>query len=198
MALKKSPDDIASPLSSRKLEAFQEKLLEVVQRNPLLYNVHDKQYKNNILRNKVWQAVASEITTNGFPCTDELCRKRFATLMKRFRLEVSRERPSDCGSKRLKPFPLYDKMEFLIPYIEDSCQTLLINQGDSIEPSSSTQETSNCFVHDIQKSPLASKDRKRKLVEDKVMKVRREAKMKVKQLSNSIDSNFDWYDDRII
>lgn len=154
--LKMSYEEDTGVFAAEHSHVFNETLMEVIEKYPVVYDYHEKHYKNNGRRKVEWQKVTSEMADRGFPCNEDFCRKRFWFLVKRFREEMELE---NQPSRRSKPFLLYNKMSFLRPFMENKWRKTSMTFGESSE--SSTQE--------IETAHEGPNGRKRRRSENEVM-----------------------------
>nr|XP_022908565.1 uncharacterized protein LOC111419910 [Onthophagus taurus] len=93
-----------------------EKLVNLVQARPVLFDVRSVHYKNVFLRKKSWEEIAKIMG-----CTTEKCMQKWKTLRYKYFAEKKKTKlPSGSGKPSTKKWPFFKYLQFLDNYVGDS------------------------------------------------------------------------------
>ncbi|XP_071055139.1 transcription factor Adf-1-like [Onthophagus taurus] len=93
-----------------------EKLVNLVQARPLLFDVRSVHYKNVFLRKKSWAEIAKIMG-----CTTEKCMQKWKTLRYKYFAEQKKTKlPSGSGKPFTKKWPFFKYLQYLDNYVGDS------------------------------------------------------------------------------
>lgn len=133
-------------------------LVLTVKKYPVLYDLSCNDYHNKIVRNKMWEAVAQEVSATAAECKDKWKNLR-ASYSRHLRNKIS------GNSKSKKPYYMASYMDFLLPYSkvgkqdnsnkEDTLAQETWNDEEVASNISSSYEKSNKFD---QKNSLLDKE----------------------------------------
>lgn len=108
-----------------------EKLIELVRRNALIYDKREALFKNKQARRSVWCAIGTSVGMTGilslkcftymlkWSCgSGEECEQRWGVLRTRYNTELRNlKRPPEPGCPYKRKWPLFDEMRFLDTHI---------------------------------------------------------------------------------
>lgn len=110
----------------------EEKLIVLVQKQECLYNLQNKDYDNNNVKENIWKDIAVHMNSS----SDD-CKSRWALLRSYYRRALSRRKTvSGQAAKKIKKWRFEDQMQFLQSCMQDrELTTNLEDQGEELTES---------------------------------------------------------------
>ncbi|XP_077270956.1 uncharacterized protein LOC143902126 [Temnothorax americanus] len=150
-----SINDENSPNVEYNSENVNELIIHYVRSLPQLWDLKNKEYRDNVLKKKLWCQVAQELNV-----TDEFVKNRWRQLRDRYLKEKKKSvTKSGQAAHHFFPWPLMASLSFLSDVVEPrktvtNCQSFVIERPSSIDTSSSapleTFETEGYMQNDTE------------------------------------------------
>ncbi|XP_017483503.1 PREDICTED: uncharacterized protein LOC108372350 [Rhagoletis zephyria] len=120
-----------------------EKLIQLVKSNELIYNKYDADYKSMEKKKATWQRIAREMES-----TESDCVRRWSCLRDRYTKESRRLTAlSNNGMTTSQLWPLFAEMEFLKPHILNRSKSILGTSSYSVKLKEPSTEFEECDSH---------------------------------------------------